>query len=156
MKSLVAVISILTVVVTHQVAAEEYHIKGTFDGCNYGKLYQLTTRGKFLRCDEYQYFYSYSPEVITDDERVIVVDDNRLNATIVNGTIVTTNISGDWEGCDFDDHRLMNGWILTCSTFFFEYSYAPLVEIIIINSLARSVSINGTIRENVSVVPLTQ
>ena len=153
MKKLLTIILIFLIPLAEQVAAEEYRVKGTFDGCNYGKLYQLTTPGKFLRCNEYQYFYSYSPEVITDDARVILVDDNRLDATIVSGQIITTNISGEWEGCDFNSHELANGWILTCNTYFYEYAYMPLVEIIIINSRPVSVSINGSVKEGVSASP---
>ena len=41
-----------------------YKIADTFDGCERGKFYPLTKSGKYLRCDQYTYFYKYRPDVI--------------------------------------------------------------------------------------------
>lgn len=46
---------------------------------------------------------------------------------LVGWTILeTTQVNGDFEGCDFDKQiRFSNGWTLTCSSYFYSYSYRP-------------------------------
>jgi hypothetical protein len=129
--------------------ADTYTIEDEFDGCEHGKVYQLTN-GQFFVCEEYQYFYEYRPRVIAVDNKVIVVGDEEVSGRIVDGQIFTTQIDGEWEGCDFNSHKLMNGWVLQCNTYFYEYAYMPSVEIMIIEG-SLTVKVNGQIRDGISV-----
>lgn len=37
-----------------------------------------------------------------------------------------TNVNGEFEGCDFDRKiKFANGWVLTCSSYSYSYSYQP-------------------------------
>ena len=130
--------------------AKVYTIEDDFDGCDYGKIYALTN-GQFLLCEQYKYFYKYRPKVIADGRTVIAIDEREVRGKIVDGQVISTQIDGEWEGCDFDDHRLMNGMMLTCRTYFYEYAYMPIVKIIVIEGEVKSISINGTARDAVSI-----
>ena len=130
--------------------AKVYTIEDDFDGCDYGKIYPLTN-GQFLLCEQYKYFYKYRPKVIADGRTVIAIDEREVRGKIVDGQVISTQIDGEWEGCDFDNHRLMNGMMLTCRTYFYEYAYMPTVEIIVIEGVGTSISINGTVRDSVSI-----
>ena len=130
---------------------EIYTIEDTFDGCEHGKFYPLTN-GKYLRCDSYKYFYKYRPKVIADGNRVIAIDEREVRGTIVEGKTLLTNIDGEWEGCNFDVHKLTNGMYLVCSSYFYEYAYMPSVEILVINGQVEAVLINGEAKDGVAVV----
>ena len=130
---------------------EMYTIEDTFDGCEHGKFYPLTN-GKYLRCDSYKYFYKYRPKVIADGNRVIAIDEREVRGTIVEGQTLLTNIDGEWEGCNFDVHKLTNGMYLVCSSYFYEYAYMPSVEILVINGQVEAVLINDEAKDGVSVV----
>jgi hypothetical protein len=130
---------------------EIYTIEDTFDGCEHGKFYPLTN-GKYLRCDSYKYFYKYRPKVIADGNRVIAIDEREVRGTIVEGKTLLTNIDGEWEGCNFDVHKLTNGMYLVCSSYFYEYAYMPSVEILVINGQVEAVFINDEAKDGVSVV----
>jgi hypothetical protein len=130
---------------------EIYTIEDTFDGCEHGKFYPLTN-GKYLRCDSYKYFYKYRPKVIADGNRVIAIDEREVRGTIVEGQTLLTNIDGEWEGCNFDVHKLTNGMYLVCSSYFYEYAYMPSVEILVINGQVEAVLINDEAKDGVSVV----
>ena len=75
----------------------------------------------------------------------------QISATIVQGNKISTQIDGEWEGCDFDTHRLTNGYYLSCNSYFYEYAYMPLVEILVIDGVVKSVKINGQTKDGVSV-----
>ena len=130
---------------------EIYTIEDTFDGCEHGKFYPLTN-GKYLRCDSYKYFYKYRPKVIADGNRVIAIDEREVRGTIVEGQTLLTNIDGEWEGCNFDVHKLTNGMYLVCSSYFYQYAYMPSVEILVINGQVEAVLINDEAKDGVSVV----
>ena len=130
---------------------EIYTIEDTFDGCEHGKFYPLTN-GEYLRCDSYKYFYKYRPKVIADGNRVIAIDEREVRGTIVEGQTLLTNIDGEWEGCNFDVHKLTNGMYLVCSSYFYEYAYMPSVEILVINGQVEAVFINDEAKDGVSVV----
>ncbi len=134
----------------HQfISHSRYTIEDEFDGCEFDKVYALSN-GQFFVCGEYQYFYEYRPRVIAVDNKVVVVGDEEMTGRIVNGEIYHTQIDGEWEGCDFDSHRLTNGWILQCNTYFYEYAYMPEVEIVLIEGTQR-VKVNGQIQDGVLV-----
>lgn len=131
--------------------AEIYTIEDEFDGCEHGKIYPLTN-GQFMRCDSYKYFYKYRPKVVADGKKVIAIDERDVRGTILDGERFSTQIDGEWEGCDFDVHRLTNGMYLVCSSFFYEYSFMPTVEVIVIEGQVEAVLINGESKDGVSVV----
>ena len=69
-----------------------------------------------------------------------------------NSEMIRTTVDGEWEGCDFEKrYRLMNGLVLKCSTYFYEYAYMPKVEILLVDGRVDAVSINGKYRRGVSV-----
>ena len=150
-KILLCVSGLLLLWVSSSVKAEIYTIEDDFDGCEYGKIYPLTN-GQYLRCEQYKYFYKYRPKVIADDRKVIAINEREVRGTIVDGQTISTSIDGDWEGCDFDNHRLTNGYILVCNTYFYEYAFMPSVEIIVIDGAVESISIDGEIKDGVSVL----
>lgn len=131
------------------VYSDTYTIEDEFDGCEHGKAYELTN-GQFFVCEEYQYFYEYRPRVIAVGNKVVVVGDEEMSGRIVDGDKYSTQINGEWEGCDFDSHRLMNGWILQCNSYFYEYAYMPSVEIVVVEG-TQTVKINGDIKDGVFV-----
>lgn len=131
--------------------AEIYTIEDEFDGCEQGKIYPLTN-GQFMRCDSYKYFYKYRPKVVADGKRVIAVDERDVRGTILDGEKFSTQIDGEWEGCDFDTHRLTNGMYLVCNSYFYEYAFMPTVDVIVIEGQVEAVLINGESKDGVSVV----
>jgi len=74
-----------------------------------------------------------------------------VRGTIVFGQTLSTRIDGEWEGCDFDVHRLINGMFLVCSSYFDEYAFMPSVEILVIEGQVEAVFINGEVKDGVSV-----
>ena len=131
-------------------AFDTYQIEGTFDGCEFDKYYPLTN-GMFLRCEDYNYSYDYYPVVTANGNQVYAIGTEQISATIVQGNKISTQIDGEWEGCDFDTHRLTNGYYLSCNSYFYEYAYMPLVEILVIDGVVKSVKINGQTKDGVSV-----
>lgn len=128
-------------------------INGTYEGCDYNKVYKLMN-GKMMQCSSYGYSYAYAPSVYVIADKVMAVDGEEVDAKVVEGTTIETRVSGEWNGCDFDEnnlHRLMNGLILMCHTYFYEYAYMPEVIITVINNDVHSIAINGTLRDGVSV-----
>ncbi len=124
-------------------AAEEYTISGDFDGCDYGRLYAIDGGG-ILECQEYIYFYEYRPRVIADGREVLVIGDERVRAHIYNGIVYETNISNDFDGCDFGKiYKLDNGLLFECQTYHYHYSYRPAVEIFVIEDRNPVVFIDG-------------
>lgn len=124
-------------------AAEEYTISDEFDGCDYGKLYELD-EGGILECLEYNYFYEYKPTVIACGREVILIGDERVRAHLHDGSVYKTHISGDFEGCDFDSvYTLDNGLLFQCATYHYHYAYRPAVTIFVIEGRAPVVIIDG-------------
>ena len=118
-------------------------IEGTFDGCDHGKLYGLLGGG-VLECQEYNYFYEYSPKVITNGSQVTAIGDNKVQATIKNGTVNETTVSGEFNGCDFDKfYGLDNGLIFACATYDYTYAYRPTVQIFTIEKRQPVIQIDG-------------
>ena len=130
--------------------AEIFTIEDEFDGCEIGKIYPLTN-GQYLRCDSYKYFYKYRAKVVADGKKVLAIDERDVRGTILNGMPISTQIDGDWEGCDYDVHRLTNGMYLVCSTYFYEYAYMPSVEIVVIEGQVETILIDGDSKDGVSV-----
>ena len=124
-------------------AADEYTISDEFDGCEYGKLYELDG-GLILECLEYNYFYEYRPRVVAVGTEVIVIGDEVIRGVLHSGTIYKTYISGEFEGCDFDKvYRLDNGLFFQCSTYSYSYAYHPGVKIFAIDGRTPVVFIDG-------------
>ena len=142
-------ISVVLTLLSTQAFADTYTIEDEFDGCEHGKVYSLTN-GQFFVCEEYQYFYEYRPKIIAVGNKVVVVGDEEVSGRIVDGEIYNTQIDGEWEGCDFDSHKLTNGWILQCNTYFYEYAFMPSVEIIVVEN-TQTVKVNGQIKDGVQV-----
>lgn len=112
--------------------AGTYQISGTFNGCQFNKYYPIFGYNLLLKCEEYNYFYEYMPTVESDGRRVITIGDQRINATLVDGEYISTYVSGDFEGCDFDKrYRFDNGFTFVCNSYSYSYSYRPEVKIII-------------------------
>lgn len=50
------------------------------------------------------------------------------------GVALTTQVNGEFEGCDFGKRiRLMNGLVFQCQTYAYHYSYMP--EVLIVKSV---------------------
>jgi hypothetical protein len=148
---LVAIAMAGGLVMTMPALSETYKVEAEFEGCEHGKIYPLTRSGKYLRCDQYKYFYKYRPTVEANGTRVYEVGGREIRGTIVNGRSITTNIADEWEGCDYNTHRLDNGMTLQCSTYFYEYAYRPSVEIVVIDGTVEAVIINGEPRDGIQV-----
>lgn len=124
-------------------SAATYVINGEFDGCEYGKLYELTGGG-ILECREYNYFYDYSPVVRTDGREVIAIGDEVVRGYIHDGSVVSTQINGEFDGCEYDKrYELLNGLVFVCATYRYAYAYGPPVKIFIIGNSVQQVMING-------------
>ena len=135
--------SLLLAIQSDDACADRFQIDGAFDGCEHGKLYALLGGG-VLECREYNYFYQYMPEVITDGREVIIIGDERVAGYIHDGSVSETQINGEFEGCDFDRrYMLMNGFTFVCATYSYSYSYMPDVKIISISGRAPIVYIDG-------------
>jgi hypothetical protein len=80
-----------------------------------------------------------------------LVGDEEVSGRIVDGEIYATQIDGEWEGFDFDSHKLMNGWVLQCTSYFYEYAYMPSVEIMVVEDTL-TVKVNGQIRDGIHVI----
>lgn len=120
-----------------------YQIDGEFDGCEYGKFYPLLGGG-LLECREYNYFYEYSPEVRADGREVIIIGNQKVSATIRDGSFVKTRVSDTFEGCDYDKKiKLDNGLIFVCRSYGYSYAYRPEVMIISVSGGAPQVYIKG-------------
>ena len=114
------------------VYAGTFQIDGDFDGCDYDKYYPIWGYDLLLMCKEYNYFYEYMPEVRTDQREVITIGDERVEAIIVDGRVIETRISDDFDGCDYDKrYELDNGLIFLCNSYSYSYSYRPKVKIVI-------------------------
>ncbi len=125
-------LAISTLFFVNSLIAGTYQISGTFDGCNYGKYYPISGYQLLLKCEEYNYFYEYMPEVRSDGREVITIGDEKVQASLVDGQIIETNISSEFEGCEYDKkYNLDNGLIFSCSTYSYSYSYRPDVRIVI-------------------------
>ena len=111
-------------------AAEETRIVGAFNGCNYGKAYELAN-GMLLVCRGYSYSYSYSPRVIVIDASTVLIGENQYSAVIRSGSILRTNVSGTFEGCNFGVYiSFDNGLVFACQSYNYHYAYRPDVEIV--------------------------
>lgn len=63
---------------------------------------------------------------------VQALDASDFNELVGWTVIETTQVEDEFEGCDFDKKvSLMNGWVLTCSTYSYSYSYMPEVVIFV-------------------------
>ena len=123
--------------------AGTYHIDGEFDGCDYEQAYPIQGGG-VLVCNEYNYFYEYSPEVISDGRKVILIGGNKVDAKLQNGSVIQTRVDGDFEGCDFDKKiNLQNGLIFVCSDYGYSYAYNPKVTIVFLDKNLPVVYIKG-------------
>jgi hypothetical protein len=124
-------------------AAEEYTISGAFNGCSYGKLYELEGGG-ILECREYNYFYEYRPSIIARGRNVIVIGDEKVEAYIHNGSVSDTKISDDFDGCeDGKVYNLDNGLIFQCKTNRYHYAYRPDVKIFFVEGQNPVILIDG-------------
>ncbi len=124
-------------------AAEEYTISDEFDGCEHGKLYELDGGG-VLECQEYNYFYEYRPRVIASGREVIVIGDEKVSGYLHDGSVYRTNVSDEFEGCDYDKvYKLDNGLLFQCSTYNYHYAYRPEVKIFVIEGRSPVVFIDG-------------
>lgn len=122
---------------------DEYTIDGTFDGCEYGKLYAIEGGG-ILECQEYNYFYEYRPRVIADGFDVVMIGDEKVSARLHRGHVYLTRVSDEFDGCDFGKiYNFDNGLIFECNTYSYSYSYRPEVTIFIIEGRQPIVFING-------------
>jgi hypothetical protein len=145
MKTLISSILglVILMLINSQVFAARLQIDGEFSGCEHGKLYEIMGGG-ILECREYNYFYEYSPEVRTDGRDVITIGDQKIDAYVHDGTIINTQVDGDFEGCDFDKRiNFTNGLIFVCSTYSYTYSYMPRVKIFVIKGRSPQVFIQG-------------
>jgi hypothetical protein len=124
-------------------AMEEYTISDEFNGCEHGKLYELDG-GLILECQEYNYFYEYRPSVIARGREVVLIGDEKIDGYIHDGSVHSTYISDEFEGCDFDKvYTLDNGLIFQCNTYSYTYSYRPKVKVFIINGRRPIIFIGG-------------
>ena len=130
MKWLVTVLAIIVLPLVS--SAGTFQIQGAFNGCEWGKYYPILGYDLLLKCETYKYSYDYMPEVRTDGREVITIGNEKIQASLVDGTIIETNISDEFEGCDYDKrYELDNGLIFVCNTYSYSYSYRPDVKIII-------------------------
>lgn len=61
--------------------------------------------------------------------------------------IAETKVDDEFEGCEYDKKiKLANGWILTCSTYKYSYSYRPDV-IIFAKDMGRGYLVKALINE---------
>lgn len=129
--------------INNPVFAARLNIYGEFDGCEHGKLYEIMGGG-ILECREYNYFYEYSPEVRTDGRDVITIGNEKIDAYVYGGTVINTQVDGNFEGCDFDKRiDFTNGLVFVCSTYSYTYSYMPKVKIFAIQGKSPQVYISG-------------
>jgi len=120
-----------------------YTIDGEFDGCDYEKKYPLVSGG-VLECQEYNYFYEYSPDVRTDGREVILIGREKVRGVIRDGSVIRTKVKDTFEGCDYDKRiPLDNGLIFVCSTYGYTYAYRPDVMIIVVSGGLPEVYIKG-------------
>lgn len=53
----------------------------------------------------------------------------------------STSVDGSFEGCDYDKKIvLLNGWILTCNTYHYHYSYSPKTIIFVRDISSKGIS----------------
>jgi hypothetical protein len=124
-------------------AADRTQIDGEFNGCDYDQMYALTD-GRILVCQEYQYQYAYSPEVIVLDKSTVLIEKEEYSAATVKGRVFRTNVSDDFEGCEHGKKIAFdNGLIFQCNTYHYHYEYRPKVEIFAIDGAGYQVSIHG-------------
>ncbi|RJT36224.1 hypothetical protein D3227_21230 [Mesorhizobium waimense] len=124
-------------------AAEQYTISGEFQGCEYGKLYELDGGG-VLECQEYKYFYEYRPIVIASGREVIVIGNEKVSAYLHDGSVFTTHVADEFDGCDNDKiYKLDNGILFQCNTYHYHYAYRPEVKIFVIKGRTPIVFIDG-------------
>ncbi|HTV70340.1 MAG TPA: hypothetical protein VMF90_17570 [Rhizobiaceae bacterium] len=128
-------IVILILLTSAPALADTYSIDGEFDGCEFGRLYPLLGGG-ILECQDFEFFYTYSPRVVADGRRVILIDDKEVDAYLHDGSVIETRISDTFEGCDFDKrYALDNGLIFVCATYSYSYSYRPQVRIFLVEGM---------------------
>lgn len=149
MKSMIAVAGGLLVTVAASVLAqpanalEQYTIDGEFDGCEYGKLYALVGGG-VLECQALQIDIGINPLVIADGRRVLMINEQEMDGTLHDGQVITTRVSDDFDGCDYDKvYNLDNGLLFQCSSYHYHYAYRPEVKIMIIDGRKPTVLIAG-------------
>lgn len=125
--------------------AAEYIINGAFEGCEHGKYYGLQGGG-LLECREYNYFYEYRPVVVADGISVLSIGGQNIEAVLSNGSVVTTKVVDEFEGCDFDKrYEFDNGLIFVCQSYAYSYAYRPDVQITIPEAGSPIVSIKGKV-----------
>lgn len=109
--------------------AGSYHIDGEFNGCDYDMVYPIQGGGVMV-CNEYNYFYEYSPEVIADGRRVILVGNNKVSAELHNGSVIETKVNGEFNGCESGKPiNFTNGLVFVCSSYGYAYGYNAEVRI---------------------------
>jgi hypothetical protein len=139
-KSFVLVILLLIQQVCN---AARYQIDGEFNGCEHGKVYPLLGGG-ILECQEYNYFYEYSPEVRTDGREVITIGSTKISGVIHDGSVIRTRVKDTFEGCDYDKRiELDNSLVFVCRTYRYSYAYRPEVLIVAISGRSPQVYIRG-------------
>jgi hypothetical protein len=144
MKYLKKISTLLALLFVVQVcSAARYQIDGEFNGCEHGKFYPLMGGG-ILECQEYNYFYEYSPEVRTDGREVITIGSNKISGVIHDGSVVRTRVKDTFEGCDYNKRiELDNNLLFVCGTYRYTYAYRPEVLIIFVAGRTPEVYIRG-------------
>lgn len=128
---------------TPAAALEQYTIDGEFNGCEYGKLYGLVGGG-VLECMDIEIDIGINPRVIADGSKVLMINDKEMSGILHEGNVVTTHVSDDFEGCDYDKvYNLDNGLLFQCMSYHYHYAYHPEVKIILIRDRKPVVIIEG-------------
>jgi hypothetical protein len=124
-------LGLLIVLLANPASATEYKIDGEFDGCDFDKKYPLVGGG-ILVCKAYEYFYEWSPSVDFISGGRAVIGSRVVQAVMINGRVIKTNISGDFNGCEFGKiYKFDNGLTFECSEYNYSYSYRPDVKIVL-------------------------
>ncbi|WP_434613380.1 hypothetical protein [Azospirillum sp. B2RO_4] len=125
------------------IAASEFTISGEFDGCEYGKLFEIEGGG-ILECKDYNYHFAFYPRIIAQGRNVITIDNEKIEAYLHNGSVVSTRILDTFEGCDYEKpYKLQNGMIFVCQMYRYKYAYRPEVKIFLIENASPKVFIGG-------------
>jgi hypothetical protein len=125
------------------VSAQTLRIEDDFEGCEFGRLYPLSN-GQILECRQFRYRYSYRPRVQIVDRQNVLINDQPYRAVIHNGNVVSTNVSDEFEGCDYDRIIIFdNGYGLRCSEYKYRYAYRPRVVILLVNGRDPQITIDG-------------
>lgn len=82
-------------------AAEKTQITGTFEGCDYDRVYALEN-GQVLVCNGYSYHYAYRPDVYILDGNTVLIDGEEYQARVTNGAVMITRVDGESKSKTMD------------------------------------------------------